>query len=156
MKKVISKSILLIILISLFIPSSIAVIINIVDFSQKTLGFGIVSKLESFSHSNGSGSRRHYYVNVGDQVFEGQYNQNKSFSINAGDTVAYRRIDFSNGIRAIQLNGRSIQHYYGVWDFLSLSIVLLFIVGYFYLPGMLKRLRQKQNKELIDDYYMNK
>ena len=87
---------------------------------------------------------------------EGQYNVNREFTIDAGDTILYRRSNFTNGIRALEKNGKPIQKYYGIWDYLALLIVITFIPGYFYLPRILKRLGKKHNEQLFKGYYQHK
>jgi len=42
-----------------------------------------------------------------------------------------------------------------MWDFLSLSFVIIFIVGFFYLPKKLENLKRQHNSKLFKDYNNN-
>ena len=156
MKTKLAKTILYILLGSLLIASLIALSVNIIDYNQESSKIGIVFKVEHHSYANSSGGGGwDYYIKENQEIFKGHYNQREEFSISTGDTISYRKIDFSNGIRALQLNGKKIQNHYGMWDFLSLSFVIIFIVGFFYLPKKLENLKRQHNSKLFKDYNNN-
>lgn len=155
MKTKLVKIILLLLLGSLFIASLISVIINVIGFSQKSLSHEVVYKViyHSFSRRHSTGGNWTYYVLEDSKSLSGQYNDREDFNIKSGDTISYRRIDFSDGIRAIKLNGKEIQSRYGFWDIFSLCYILIIASGFYYYPKLINSLKEKHNYKLISDYH---
>lgn len=151
-----AKKILYLLLIILFIGSSIPVIVNIMNFKKKPIDIGIVYKISDYTLSGGSNSRniykREFYIK-NKKEFKGSYNHKKQFNIEVGDSITFRRMDFSNTIRALKKNDKELQGYYGVWDYLSSIIVITMVLGYFFIPKFFKKIKQQHNEKLFENYY---
>ncbi|CAM1351240.1 hypothetical protein [Tenacibaculum crassostreae] len=131
------------VLITLFLSSLMTVSINVYSFFNNKLEKGIVFKTEEldFSGHDQTSSYTTFYIKQKRKKLEGSYGEYKSFSITKGDTVVYRRINFQNQIRPLKVNGKKVQSYYGPWDYLSLIILVVMILIYFYWNKFIERLK---------------
>ena len=73
-----------------------------------------------------------------------------NYSINVGDEIISKNLHIGNtNSKILFLNGKEINNYYGIFDFLMLVLVITIILGYlFYFRIMIK----KQYKNRIEEY----
>ncbi|TWI03164.1 hypothetical protein IQ05_00093 [Flavobacterium tiangeerense] len=146
MQKYVSIFIINLIALLLFITSFSTTYYNLKYLDKSDIVIGNVSRV-SLITSQGKGRVL--------EGFEYEINNNKNkvyltqfktlnYSINVGDKIVSKNLYIGNtNSKILFLNGKEINNYYGIFDFLMLTLVVVIILSYFfYFRIMIKKIQK--------------
>jgi hypothetical protein len=152
MKRYVSIFIINLIALILFYASFSTTYYNLKYFDRSDIVIGTVSRV-SLITSQGKGRDLEGFEyeinNVKDKLYLTN-SETLNYSINVGDEIISKNLHIGNtNSKILFLNGKEINNYYGIFDFLMLVLVITIILGYlFYFRIMIK----KQYKNRIEEY----
>jgi hypothetical protein len=138
--------------VSIFIINLIVLILFIAAFSttyynlkyldKSDIVIGKVSRI-SLVTSQGKGrvleGFEYEINNIKDKLYLTQY-ETLNYTINVGDKIVSKNLHIGNtNSKILFLNGKEINTYYGIFDFLMLVLVVVIILSYFFYFRMMKK-----------------
>lgn len=118
------------------------IIVNIVYFGNP-LSIGIIEEITYHNGHDGYTSIGQFYIkSTTESSFKGEYNLG-DFDLKKNDTINFRILHNFNNVRAVKINGKKVNNYYGFWDYGSIIIIILCPLLYLYYPKLINKLKNK-------------
>jgi len=118
------------------------IVTNIIYNSENNLGEGIIYDYSSYKRGGNSATTYTYFIRDknGRKYEDGGDSDTNEYGFLIGDKVVFRKLHNggSNSVRMIKRNGEQVRNYYGFVDYASVVSVILIILGYIYIPKLLK------------------
>ena len=151
MKRYVSIFIINLIALVLFIISFSTIYYNLKYLDKSDIVIGKVSRV-SLITSQGKGKVLEGFEyeinNIKDKLYLTQF-ETLNYSINVGDKIVSKNLHIGNtNSKILFLNGKEINNYYGIFDFLMLVLVFAIILSYFlYFRIMIKKKYKNRTEE---------
>jgi hypothetical protein len=126
----------------IFLVSLMRIINNITYSKENNMGKGVIYDSDSYKRSGNSARVYTYYIvdKNGKKYEDGGSSDTVEYGFLIGDTVTFRKLHNgdSKSVRMIKRNGEQIRNYYGFVDYASVICIILIILGYIFIPKLLK------------------
>jgi len=126
----------------LFLVSLQRIVINTIYTSKNNLGEGKIYDSSSYKQSTNSARTYSYSIigKDGAKYEDSGDSDTNQYGFLIGDEVVFRILHNgdSKSVRMIKRNGEQVRNYYGFIDYASVISVILIILGYIYIPKLLK------------------
>jgi len=155
--------------ISILIINLIALVFFIISFSTTYYNFKyfdksdiVIGKVSQVSLVTSQGKGRvlegfEYRIdNIKDKLYLTQF-ETLNYSINVGDKIVSKNLHIGNtNSKILFLNGKEINSYYGIFDFLMLVSVVVIILSYFFCFRIMIKNKYKNRTEEYSLIYNRK
>ncbi|CAA9199559.1 hypothetical protein [Flavobacterium collinsii] len=127
----------------IFLVSLKRIINNIVYNKENNIGKGVI--YDSSSYKRSANSAKTYTYSIVDEdgkKYEDSGNSDTvEYGFLIGDTVTFRKLHNGDpkSVRMIERNGEQVRNYYGFVDYASVVCIILIILGYIFIPKLLKK-----------------
>lgn len=127
----------------LFLVSLTRIINNITYSKENNMGKGVIYDSKSYKRSINSATTYTFLIidKNGIKYEDGGDSDTKEYGFVIGDTVMFRKLHNgdSKSVRMIKRNGEQVRNYYDFVDYASVGVVILIILGYIFIPKILKK-----------------
>ena len=128
---------------AVFLVSLTRIINNITYSKENNRGKGVIYDSDSYKRSGNSARVHTYYIvdKNGKKYEDGGDSDTIEYGFLIGDTVVFRKLHYGDpqSVRMLKRNGEQVRNYYGFVDYASVAIVILIILGYIFIPKILKK-----------------
>lgn len=128
---------------TVFLVSVTRIINNITHSEHNNIDKGVIYDSDSYKRSGNSARVYNYYIvdKNGKKYEDGGNSDTIKYGFLIGDTVVFRKLHYGDpqSVRMIKRNGEQVRNYYGFVDYASVVIVILIILGYIFIPKILKK-----------------
>jgi hypothetical protein len=116
--------------------------VNIIYINKNNLGEGKIYDSSSYKRSINSATTYSFSIidKNGVKYHDSGDSDTNQYGFSIGDKVVFRILHNgdSKAVRIIKRNGEQVRNYYGFVDYASVISVILIILGYIYIPKLLK------------------
>jgi hypothetical protein len=127
----------------IFLVSLKRIINNITYKKEINIDKGVIYDRESYKGSANSAKTYTYsIVDEDGKKYEDSGNSDTvEYGFLIGDTVTFRKLHNGDpkSVRMIERNGEQVRNYYGFVDYASAVCIILIILGYIFIPKLLKK-----------------
>ncbi|MBS7233024.1 hypothetical protein KHA90_18540 [Flavobacterium psychroterrae] len=117
------------------------IIVNI-KYYNEDLVKGIIYDSSSYKRGSNSATTYTYFIKdkIGKKYEDGGSSDTAEYGFLIGDRVTFRKLHngSSTSVRMIKRNGEQVRNYYGFVDYASVICIILLILGYIFIPKLLK------------------
>jgi hypothetical protein len=134
----------------LFITSFSTTYYNLKHFDKSDIAIGKVTKVNLVSHYSKGGTLYgfEYEINNNKDVLYLTEYERLNYTINVGDKITSKNLHIGNtNSKILFLNGKEINTYYGIFDFLMLVLVVVIILSYFFYFRIMNKKKYKNRTE---------
>ena len=127
----------------IFLLSLKRIINSIIYSKENNIGKGVI--YDSDSYKRGANSAKTYTYSIIDKNGKKYEDSGNSDTIEygflIGDTVTFRKLHSGDpeSVRMIERNGQKVRDYYGFVDYACALCIVLIILGYIFIPKLLKK-----------------
>jgi hypothetical protein len=150
MKRYVSIFIINLIALILFITSFSTTYYNLKYLDKSDIVIGKVSRVSLVTHQ-GKGrvleGFEYEINNIKDKLYLTQY-ETLNYNINVGDKIVSKNLHIGNtNSKILFLNGKEINTYYGIFDFLMFVLVVVLLLSYFFYFRIMNKKKYKNRTE---------